>query len=54
MVDSGGTRREDLTAYAYRPDMVVDSIADLSAADLAGIATAGNTAATVSTRPRGS
>ena len=54
LVLSGGTRREDLTAYAYRPDMVVESIADLSAADLAGIATAGNTAATVSTRPRGS
>ena len=32
----------------------VRKLADLSAADLAGIATAGNTAATVSTRPRGS
>lgn len=29
LVLSGGTRREDLTRYAYRPDMVVDSIADL-------------------------
>jgi NagD protein len=34
---SGGTRREDLDAFAYRPDMIVDSIADLSAADLAGL-----------------
>lgn len=27
---SGGTRREDLTRYAYRPDKVVGSIAELS------------------------
>src|SRR5262245_50212475 len=41
LVLSGGTRREDLDRYAYRPDMVVDSIADLSHAallrDLAGV-----------------
>src|SRR6202023_3239692 len=27
---SGSTRQEDLTRYAYRPDLVVESIADLS------------------------
>jgi NagD protein len=37
LVLSGGTRREDLGRFAYRPDMVVDSIADL---DLAGLARA--------------
>ncbi len=37
LVLSGGTRRADLAAFAYRPDMVVGSIADLSAADLAGL-----------------
>jgi NagD protein len=37
LVLSGGMRREDLDAFAYRPDMIVDSIADLSAADLAGL-----------------
>ena len=37
LVLSGGTRREDLGAFAYRPDMIVDSIADLSAARLAGL-----------------
>lgn len=30
LVLSGGTRREDLCRFAYRPDKVVDSIADLS------------------------
>src|SRR5207248_2781011 len=30
LVLSGGTRREDLARYAYRPDLVVDSIADLA------------------------
>ena len=30
LVLSGGTRREDLARYAYVPDKVVDSIADLS------------------------
>jgi NagD protein len=34
LVLSGGTRREDLIRYAYRPDLVVDSIADLSHAKL--------------------
>jgi NagD protein len=29
LVLSGSTRREDLTHFAYRPDLVVDSIADL-------------------------
>lgn len=31
---SGGTRREDLDRYAYRPDRIVDSIADLDHTDL--------------------
>ena len=26
----GGTRREDLSKYAYRPDLVVESIAELT------------------------
>jgi NagD protein len=30
LVLSGSTRREDLAHYAYRPDLVADSIADLS------------------------
>jgi NagD protein len=30
LVLSGGTRREDLVRYAYRPDKVVESLADLS------------------------
>src|SRR5262249_17821179 len=34
LVLSGGTSRPDLTRYAYRPDMVVDSIADLHHARL--------------------
>jgi len=29
LVLSGGTKRDDLARYAYRPDIVVDSIADL-------------------------
>lgn len=29
LVLSGGTQREDLIHYAYRPDLIVDSIADL-------------------------
>ena len=37
LVLSGGTQREDLAAFAYRPDMVVESIAELSATDLAGL-----------------
>jgi len=34
LVLSGGTRREDLPRYAYRPDKVVGSIADLRHAEL--------------------
>ncbi|MFM7136464.1 MAG: HAD-IIA family hydrolase [Planctomycetota bacterium] len=37
LVLSGGTSRADLDAFAYRPDMVVESIAELSAAELAGL-----------------
>ncbi|MFN5757147.1 MAG: HAD hydrolase-like protein, partial [Planctomycetia bacterium] len=37
LVLSGGTLREDLGSFAYRPDIVVDSIADLSASQLAGL-----------------
>ena len=33
LVLSGGTRREDLARYAYRPDVVVNSIADLCGLD---------------------
>ena len=33
LVLSGGTRREDLVHYAYRPDIILDSIAELSNAD---------------------
>jgi NagD protein len=38
LVLSGGTSRADLAAFAYRPDLVVESIAELSAAELAGVA----------------
>ncbi len=34
LVLSGGTRRENMSRYAYRPDKVVDSIADLNHAAL--------------------
>jgi NagD protein len=34
LVLSGGTHREDLSHYAYRPDKVVGSIAELTHADL--------------------
>jgi NagD protein len=34
LVLSGTTRREDLRRYAYRPDLIVDSIADLTPAHL--------------------
>jgi NagD protein len=34
LVLSGGTRREDLSRYTYRPEKVVDSIADLEHAQL--------------------
>jgi 5'-nucleotidase len=35
LVLSGTTRRDDLARYAYRPDLIVESIADLTPADLA-------------------
>jgi len=35
LVLSGGTRRDDLGRYAYRPDKVVESVADLGHAQLA-------------------
>jgi NagD protein len=35
LVLSGGTNREDLDRFAYRPDKVVESIADIDPADLA-------------------
>jgi NagD protein len=34
LVLSGSTRREDLARYAYRPDRIVDSIADLDPLEL--------------------
>ncbi|MBI1386837.1 MAG: HAD-IIA family hydrolase [bacterium] len=34
LVLSGGTRREDLLKYAYRPDMIVNSVADLVETEL--------------------
>ena len=34
LVLSGGTSREDLSRYAYRPDLVIDSIADLCDLDI--------------------
>ena len=34
LVLTGSTRREDLKRYAYRPDLVVDSIADLCEMDI--------------------
>jgi NagD protein len=34
LVLSGSTRRDDLSRYAYRPDKIVDSIADLDPRDL--------------------
>jgi NagD protein len=30
LVLSGGTKEEDLARYAYRPDMVIDSLADIA------------------------
>jgi NagD protein len=43
LVLTGSTRREDLANYAYRPDAVVESIAELarSAAPLSGLVPAG-------------
>ena len=37
LVLSGGTSRDDLDGFAYRPDLVVGSIAELSAAELSGL-----------------
>lgn len=37
LVLSGGTRREDLARYAYRPDVVVESLADLCGVDAEAI-----------------
>jgi NagD protein len=34
LVLSGGTRREDVDRYAYQPDLIVDSVADLAHHDL--------------------
>ena len=34
LVLSGGTSRDDLVKYAYRPDIIVDSIADLLNSDI--------------------
>jgi NagD protein len=34
LVLSGSTLRQDLANYAYRPDKIVDSIADLDPAEL--------------------
>jgi hypothetical protein len=39
---SGGTRREDLDRYAYQPDKIVDSIADLDHRVLAIPSTVGD------------
>lgn len=34
---SGGTRADHLTRYAYRPDRVVESLAELSVEELLGL-----------------
>ena len=34
LVLTGSTKREDLTKYAYQPDMIVESIADLCDPDI--------------------
>jgi NagD protein len=34
LVLSGGTRREDLAKYAYRPDRVIESLAELHHEDV--------------------
>ena len=43
LVLSGGTRRDDLARYAYRPDVIVESVADLCSLDpeLVGASSAG-------------
>lgn len=38
LVLSGGTRREDLVRYAYQPDVIVNSVADLGESDIADAA----------------
>jgi NagD protein len=44
LVLSGSTRREDLDRYGYRPELVVDSVADLcSGSQLADIRTSSST-----------
>jgi NagD protein len=40
LVLSGGTRREDLCRYAYRPDLVVETIGDLCGYDFERISQA--------------
>lgn len=40
LVLSGGTKREDLIHYAYRPDLVVNSVADLDDPEFLGLADA--------------
>jgi hypothetical protein len=37
---SGGTQREDLKRYAYRPDFILESIADLCDEEVYGRVTA--------------
>ncbi len=37
LVLSGGTRREDLLRFAYQPDFVIGSLADLSRAKVADL-----------------
>lgn len=49
LVLSGGTCREDLDRYAYRPDMIVDSIDELHHGELIGEFST----AVISSRPRG-
>ncbi len=51
LVLSGGTRREDLSRFAYRPDKVVDSIADLHHAQLLREFSSPNTTATGTSAP---
>ncbi len=52
LVLSGGTRRENMSRYAYRPDKVVDSIADLNhAALLREFSSPNTTEAGTSTNP---
>ena len=41
LVLSGGTKEEDLSRYAYRPELIVDSIADLRHEELVGRFTGG-------------